>query len=385
LASSPVGQLANWPTSLPRIKAPRFRHQPRRASVIGAGSFGTAVAILLVRAGMRTTLLCRTEEQARALEEERENKRYLPGVALPERLKVRVLGAMDEQFARSDLIFVAVPSSGLSAALEELVRQGVSPRAGIVSLAKGLVPPDGVPPTVALEAHFGPERVACVGGPAHAREMVEEGAGLVCASHAPALAERVAETFRAARVMCEASSDPVGVELAGSAKNAAALAAGATEGQGLNAAGMAAADIFTEVLALARGRGARASTFVGRSGVGDLVATALAPTSRNRSAGELLAAGVPAAEIPGRLGQAVESLETVPLLARAIAAAGIQAPIVSALARLIDGSLPLEEWVALVRVSQPEPEPQLGRFAMWWRRTRARFRRPATAPAQLTR
>jgi glycerol-3-phosphate dehydrogenase (NAD(P)+) len=361
------------------MKAPRFRHQPRRASVIGAGSFGTAVAILLVRAGMRTTLLCRTEEQAREMDEARENERYLPGVSLPERLKVRVLGGMDEQFDRSDLIFVAVPSSGLSAALDELVRQGVSPRAGIVSLAKGLVPPDGVPPTVALEAHFGPERVACVGGPAHAREMVEEGAGLVCASHAPALAERVAETFRAARVMCEASSDPVGVELAGSAKNAAALAAGATEGQGLNAAGMAAADIFTEVLALARGRGARASTFVGRSGVGDLVATALAPKSRNRSAGELLAQGVPAAEIPGRLGQAVESLETVPLLARAIESAGIQAPIVSALARLIDGSLPLEEWVALVRVSQPEPEPRVGRFTAWWRRMRARLRRP---PAQ---
>jgi glycerol-3-phosphate dehydrogenase (NAD(P)+) len=331
---------------------------------------------------MRTTLLCRTEEQAQALTEARENERYLPGVELPERLKVRALGGMEEQFRRSDLIFVAVPSSGLSQALAEIVRQGVSPRAGIVSLAKGLVPPDGTPPTLALEAQFGPERVACVGGPAHAREMVEGGAGLVCASHSPALAERVAETFRAARVVCEASTDPVGVELAGSAKNAAALAAGATEGQGLNAAGMAAADIFTEVLALARSRGARASTFVGRAGVGDLVATALAPTSRNRSAGELLAAGVPAAEIPERVGQAVESLETVPLLARAIESAGIQAPIVSALARLIDGSLPLEEWVALVRVSQPEAERPVGRLAAWWRRMRARFRRPP-APAAL--
>jgi glycerol-3-phosphate dehydrogenase (NAD(P)+) len=351
--------------------------------VIGAGSFGTAIAILLVRAGMRTTLLCRTEEQARAMEAARENERYLPGIALPEQLKVRVLGGAEEQFRRTDLIFVAVPSSGLSEALAELVRQGVSSRAGIVSLAKGLVPPDGTPPTLALETQFGPERVACVGGPAHAREMVEGGAGLVCASHSPALAERVAETFRAARVVCEASSDPVGVELAGSAKNAAALAAGATEGQGLNAAGMAAADIFTEVLALARSRGARASTFVGRAGVGDLVATALAPTSRNRSAGELLAQGVPASEIPDRLGQAVEALETVPLLARAIEAAGIQAPITTALARLIDGSLPLEEWVALVRVAQPEPHPPAGWLRSWWRRMRARWRRPAPAASLL--
>jgi glycerol-3-phosphate dehydrogenase (NAD(P)+) len=342
------------------------------------------VAILLVRAGMRTTLLCRTREQAEAMNAARENERYLPGVELPERLKVRVLGGVEDQFRRSDLIFVAVPSAGLSEALAEIVRQGVAPRAGLVSLAKGLVPPFGVPPTVALEAEFGPERVACVGGPAHAREMVEGGAGLVCASHSPALAHQVAETFRAARVMCEASTDPVGVELAGSAKNAAALAAGATEQQGLNAAGMAAADIFTEVLALAELGGARARTFVGRAGTGDLVATALAPASRNRSAGELLAAGVPAAEIPVRLGQAVESLETVPLLARAIESAGIQAPIVSALARLIDGSLPLADWVALVRVSQPEPEPRAGRFRAWWRRMRAaRFRRPAQPPVMI--
>src|SRR4051812_42832307 len=357
------------------MKAPRFRQQPRRASVIGAGSFGTAVAILLVRAGMRTTLLCRTEEQAREMDEARENKRYLPGVSLPERLKVRVLGGVEEQFDRSDLIFVAVPSSGLSAALDELVRQGVSPRAGIVSLAKGLVPPDGIPPTVALEAHFGPDRVACVGGPAHAREMVEEGAGLVCASHAPLLADRVAEAFRSAGVVCEASSDPVGVELGGVAKNAAALAAAAAQGQGLNAAGMAAADIFTEVLALAKQRGGRSRTFVGRAGVGDLVATALAPSSRNRSAGQLLAEGVPATEIPGRLGQAVEALETVKLLARAIERTGLEAPTISALAQLIDGTMPLELWVARVRTRQPEPAPRGSRVAAWWARMRARFRR----------
>src|SRR3954454_19978596 len=154
------------------------------------------MAVLLVRAGMRTTLLCRTKEQAEAMAESRRNERYLPDVELPERLKVRVLGGVEQQFRRSDLIFVAVPSAGLSPALEELVRQGVSPHAGIVSLAKGLVPPDGTPPSVALEAAFGPERVAVVGGPAHAKEMVLGGAGLVCASHSATLAEQVAATLR---------------------------------------------------------------------------------------------------------------------------------------------------------------------------------------------
>jgi glycerol-3-phosphate dehydrogenase (NAD(P)+) len=356
------------------LRPPRFGHS--RASVVGAGSFGTAVAVLLERAGVRTTLLCRTEEQARELEETRENARYLPGITLPERLRVGVMGAVDDQFDRADLIFVAVPSSGLEVALLELTRQGVSARAGIVSLAKGLLPPDGTPPTVALERAFGVDRVACVGGPAHAREMVESGAGLVCASHSPALADRVAGLFHSAGVMCEASGDPVGVELAGCAKNAAALAAGATEQQGLNAAGMAAADIFTEVLALAERGGATARTFVGRAGTGDLVATALAPQSRNRSAGELLAQGVPSTEIPQRVGQAIEAFETVPLLARAIERAGLQAPIISALARLIDGTLPLSDWVELVRVSPPQPPARSGGFRVWWRRLLARWRRP---------
>lgn len=286
---------------------------------------------------------------------------------------MRALGAREDQFARADLVFLAVPSAGLGQAIAELERQGVSRRAGLVSLAKGLVPPDGTPPTVELERFFGPERVACVGGPAHAREMVEHGAGLVCASHSEPLAHRVAEVFQRAGVVCEVSSDPVGAELAGCAKNAAALAAGATESQGLNAAGMAAADIFTEVASLAMRHGGQAETFVGRAGVGDLVATALAPTSRNRRAGELLAEGVPAAAIPDRLGQACEALETVPLLARAIERAGLRAPTVSALARLIEGSLPLEDWVALVRAKQPEPA-RFGGPVAWWRRRRRRMR-----------
>src|SRR3954452_17552035 len=350
------------------------RRQAERASVVGAGSFGTGVALLLERAGVRTTLLCRTPEQAERLLRSRENEKYLPGVPLPERLKIRVIGARDGQFQRADLVFLAVPSNALDSAIEELRGQGVAAHAGIVSLSKGLVTPDGTPPTLALERSFAGERIAVVAGPAHAREMVDGGAGLVCASHDPELAERVAELFRRGRVVCETSTDPVGVELAGCAKNAAALAAGATESQGLNASGMAAADIFTEVLALAELSGGRARTFVGRAGTGDLVATARAQIPRNRSAGELLAKGIPASEIPARLGQAVEALATVPLLARAIELGGLSAPITSALARLIDGTLPLDDWVALVRVSEPEKRAP-GRFRRWWRRLRARLRR----------
>jgi glycerol-3-phosphate dehydrogenase (NAD(P)+) len=349
--------------------------------VVGAGAFGTAVALLLVRAGIRTTLLCRTGEQAERMARERENAAYLQGVELPGQLKIRTLGVREDQFDRPDLIFLAVPSKTLRLALSELEHLGVSERAGIVSLVKGLLPPDGSTPMSTLELAFGPQRVACVGGPSHARETVESGAGLVCASRSEVLARRTAEAFQRAGVVCEVSSDPVGVELAGIAKNAAAVAVGATQDQGLNAAGMAAGDIFHEVLTLAEARGGLADTFVGRSGTGDLVATALAPSSRNRSAGELLADGVPAEEIPERLGHAVEALETVPLLARSIEQAGLEAPVTSALARLIEGSLPLDEWVQLVRAMQPptrgfgRPRTWGARIRAWWRRLLRRRRR----------
>ena len=112
---------------------------------------------------------------------------------------------------------------------------------------------------------------------------------------------------------------------------------------------------------------------IGLAGAGDLVATALARESRNRRAGELLAAGVPAAEIPARIGQAVEALESVPLLARALEAAGVGAPVTGALGRLISGELPLDEWVALVRATVPPP-------ARWRRRAPAGSTRALAAP-----
>src|SRR5215208_1162360 len=206
-----------------------MRHPIRRAVVIGAGSFGTAVAVLLERSGVRTTLLTRTKEQADELEAERANRRYLEGVELPRGLRVAALDPEEAQFRRADAVFLAVPSRSLGEAADALAIQDLAAHTGIVSCSKGLVPPDGVPPTVYLERLFSPGRVACIGGPAHAREMVESGAGLVCASHSEGLAHRVAEAFQRAGVVCEVSDDPVGVELAGVAKNAAAVAVGATQ------------------------------------------------------------------------------------------------------------------------------------------------------------
>lgn len=344
----------------------------KRAVVLGAGSFGTAVAVLLARGGLRTTLQTRTEEQAERLASERENRVYLSGVELPRELRIEPAGA---GLARADYVFLGVPSTGLHGVIDRLESYGLAARAAVVSLAKGLVPPEGLPPTLLLRARFGPERIGCIGGPAHAREMVSEGAGLVAASTEESLATALAGVFIRAGVVCEESNDPVGVELAGVAKNGAALASGATEAQGLNAAGAAAGHIFAEVWRWAEAQGARPESFIGLAGTGDLVATALAAESRNRRAGELLSQGVPAAEIPGRVGQAIEALETVPLLAGTLQSAGVEAPVSNALARLIRGELPLDEWVTVVRATVPPP-------ARWrppvrpgfWRRLRQRVR-----------
>jgi glycerol-3-phosphate dehydrogenase (NAD(P)+) len=206
----------------------------RRAVVIGAGSFGTAVAVPLARGGLRTTLQARTKEQAKSLQEDRENTTYLRGVDLPRELRIEDVSA---GLSRADYVFLAVPSSGLGEVINRLEHSGLPDKAAVVSLAKGLVPPDGEPPTTLLRRRFGDHRTACLGGPAHAHEMVSAGAGLVAASSDQALASTLASVFIRAGVVCEESN---GVELAGAAKNAAALASGAAEAQGLNAAGAAA-------------------------------------------------------------------------------------------------------------------------------------------------
>ena len=358
----------------PRTRPSIPLHAPgaKRAVVIGAGSFGTAIGVLLARSGWRTTLQTRTPEQARELSEHRENRVYLSGVELPKELRIEAASA---GIGRADYVFLGVPSNGLDDVIDGLDGHGLSSRAAVISLAKGLVPPSGTPPTVILSNRFGQMRTGCIGGPAHAREMVSAGAGLVAASADEALARALADAFIRAGVVCERSNDPIGVELAGAAKNAAALASGATESQGLNAAGAAAGHIFAEVWRWAESQGARPESMIGLAGTGDLVATALAPESRNRRAGELLSQGVPSSEIPARVGQAIEAFESVPLLAGALAANGIEAPVTSALARLIEGTLPLDEWVAVVRTTVPPParwRPQVR--PGFWRRVRERVR-----------
>jgi glycerol-3-phosphate dehydrogenase (NAD(P)+) len=319
----------------------------RRAAVIGAGSWGTAVAVLLARGGLDVQLGARTAERASEMAEARENSRYLPGVALPESLRVRA--ASEIELAGLDLICLAIPSSSLPQAVGSIADR-IGDRAAVLLLTKGLIAPLGQLPAEYVGERVRARAIACLGGPAHAREAVSGLAALVLGSADPDLRAQLGEVFDRAGLVCERSGDVTGVEMAGAAKNAAALAAAAAEPHGLNAAGIAAAEVWRECASYAIARGAELETFAGLAGVGDLTATVMAPTGRNRRAGELLGNGTPAAEIPKIIGQASEGLDAVPLLAEAIAAAGSPAEALSGLTALIRGEIDAEAWISGLRL-----------------------------------
>ncbi len=318
----------------------------RRAAVIGAGSWGTAMAVLLARGGLEVQLGTRSPDQAQEMDTERVNERYLPGVRLPDSLQVK--RATEIELAGLDLICLAVPSSALPQAVGSIADR-VGERAAILLLAKGLVAPQGELPSEYVDERVRARGVACLGGPAHAREAVSGSAALVLGSADPDLRAQLGEVFDRAGLVCERSGDVFGVEMAGVAKNAAALAAAAAQSHGLNAAGIAAGEIWRECVAYATMRGARLETFVGLAGVGDLMATVMAPESRNRRAGELLGAGTPADAIRAEIGQTSEGLDSVPLIAETIAAAGVDAAGLQGLAALIEGRIGTDEWVAGLR------------------------------------
>ncbi|WP_187369023.1 1-acylglycerol-3-phosphate O-acyltransferase [Baekduia soli] len=327
----------------------------RRAAVIGAGSWGTGLAVALARAGVQVELATRTPQQAALLRSAGVNERYLPGVPLPD--GVEVLDAHDLELGRHDLVVLAVPARALPEVVAAHGAQ-ITGRTGVLVAAKGLVPPLGTLPTAYVAERTVARGVACLGGPAHAADALDHGAALVVGTADGALGRQIADLLVCAGLYAETSTDAVGVELAGAAKNAAALAAATAAPAGPNAAGAAAGRVFAEVDAYARGRGARAETFAGLAGTGDLIATMVAQGSRNRRAGELLAAGLAPEEIELQLGQAAESLDALPLLARALHDGGMDAPAVSGLADVVEGRVAAGAWADTITA----PAPRRRRF-----------------------
>jgi len=317
----------------------------RRVAIIGAGTWGTSLAVCLSRAGLEVDLGCRTPEQALGVQESRENTRYLPGVRLPD--TIRVLRASELNPEGHDIVCLAVPAKALPAVLAAHGGR-ISSRSAVLVVSKGLVPPLGTLPSAFAAERCKARAVAVLGGPSHAAEMLDHGASVVVASIDIGFARQLADALRTAKLDVAITTDVTGVELAGCAKNAAVLAAAAASPAGPNIAGAAAGKVFAEIDALARARGGRPETFAGLAGAGDLVATVVASGSRNRRAGELLAQGIPSHEIDAVLGHAAEAVDSVPLLAEAAREARLDAPALDGLAALVEGRIEPEQWAATV-------------------------------------
>jgi len=332
----------------------------RRAAVIGGGSWGTAIAVMLARAGIEVDLGCRTRSQAELMAASRENDRYLPGVQLPQR--VRPLRAADLELGTHDLVAFAVPAAELPQVIAAHASK-LAPRTGVLVLSKGLVPPLGALPSAYVAERTHAWAVGVLGGPAHAGEALDGGASLVLATRDTSFARQVSDALHAAGLQVTNTTDVIGVELAGCAKNAAVLAAATAQGSGSNAAGAAAGKVFAEIDAFARANGSQPETFTGLAGAGDLVATVLAEGSRNRRAGELLAAGMPAEEIGAALGQTAEAVASVPLLAARLKEAGVDAPVLRGLAGIIDGSVEPDRWRASLTAPKKTKKAQSAKAA----------------------
>jgi glycerol-3-phosphate dehydrogenase (NAD(P)+) len=303
----------------------------RRAAVIGAGAWGTSLAVMLARAGLEVDLGARTRRHAEEIAAAGANDRYLPGVPLPR--GITVARAADLELSRHDLVCLAVPAAALPAAIAAHAG-AIAPRTGVLVMSKGLVPPLGTLPAAFVSERVAAWTVGVLGGPAHPTAALADGASLVLAAADEAFVRQVGDAFAAAGIDVATTADVVGVELAGCAKNAAALAAAAAASAGPNAAGAAAGKVFAEVDAYARRAGSRPETFAGLAGTGDLVATMMAG---DRRAGELLAKGEAASS---------EAVDSVPLLAARVRDAGVEAPVLRSLAGLIEGRVEPERWTA---------------------------------------
>ncbi|MGA2013487.1 MAG: 1-acyl-sn-glycerol-3-phosphate acyltransferase [Solirubrobacteraceae bacterium] len=318
----------------------------RRVAIVGAGDWGTSLAVRLAIGGIDVDLGCRSRDLAHALHGARENVGHLPGVRLPD--GVRVMPDDELSPGGHDILCLAVPARELPAVLAAHAGR-ISSSTGVLVVSKGLVGPLGTLPSAFAAERCSARGVAVLGGAADPAEILEQGASVVIASIDHGFARQLADALTAVGLDVGTTSDVTGVELAGCAADVAVLAAAAAGTRaGANVAGAAAGQVVAEVDALARARGGRPETFAGLAGAGSLVATVAAGDSPDRRAGELLAQGVPAAEIGRALGPAAEAVESVGMLARAAREAQLPAPALDGLAALVEGRMGPEQWAATV-------------------------------------
>jgi glycerol-3-phosphate dehydrogenase (NAD(P)+) len=327
-----------------------------QVGVVGAGAWGTTLAIRLAAAQRPVTLWAHTAEAGEELATLRENRRYLPGIVFPPNLRVATDDAYLSEPHRAFVL--AVPSAHLRETLQRL-RPALYADASLLSVVKGIEQGSHLRMSEVIEEELPGRRVAALSGPNLAREIA---AGLpavsVVASHDAELAAEFGEMLASDRFRLYTNADLIGVELCGALKNVVALASGFVDG--LSFGDSAKAGIITrglaEITRLGLAAGAQQLTFAGLAGVGDLIATCMSPLSRNRRAGELMASGMSWADAATRLNGVAEGVHTVRGALQLAAAANVEMPIAEQVDAVVHAGRPPMQAVAelMSRVQKDE-------------------------------
>jgi glycerol-3-phosphate dehydrogenase (NAD(P)+) len=322
-------------------------------TLLGAGAWGTALA---VQAAPRHAVMlwARDARHATAMATARENPHYLPGVSLP--LVLSISADLDAalRHAEGGLTVIATPMSGLREMLA-----AVPDNASVLWLCKGFEAGSGwLGHEIARELR---PHAPCgvLSGPSFAEEVArEQPTALVSASADEALRDAAAEVFHSDMLRIYTSSDPVGVEVGGAVKNVMAIATGLCDGlrAGLNARAALITRGLAEMTRLGMALGARAETFMGLSGLGDLVLTATGDLSRNRKVGMRLAQGQPLARVLAELGHVAEGVYSAPVVLQRARTLGVEMPIAEAVVAVLDGRLQATEAMRLLMGREAKSE-----------------------------
>lgn len=317
-----------------------------RTVVVGAGSWGTAFAKLLLERGHEVALAARDAGQARAIRDTGRNPRYLSDVDLQ---GIWATTIDDAPYDEADVVVVAVPSRAYGEVVSAL--PGTAP---ILSLTKGLDPGSGERLSTLVRGR----PVAVLSGPNMAEEIANglpTAAVIACAD--AALGERLQAEINSLAFRVYVNTDIVGVELCAAAKNVIGLAAGGVDGLGLgdNAKAALITRGLAEMARLGEAAGAEPETFSGLAGMGDLIVTCWHPSGRNRLAGELIARGRTPDEAVAEIGQTVEGLTTAPVLRDLSHRLGIELPITEGVCTVL-GGMELSDLLASLMGRKPTEE-----------------------------
>lgn len=325
-------------------------------SVLGAGSWGTALALLLARNGHSVTLWAHHAEHVERLRAERCNSRYLPGARFPAGLAVTADLA---EAASRPLLLVAVPSHAFRGLLHELAPR-LAQGAGVAWATKGLELETGrLLHEVAADILGSATPTAVLSGPTFAGEVAADlPTAITVASRQPEFARVWVNLLHNTHFRAYSSEDMVGVQLGGATKNVLAIAAGVADGLGFGANARVALITrgLAEMMRLGLALGGKAETFMGLAGVGDLMLTCTDDQSRNRRFGLGLGQGEPPEQVKARIGQEIEGITTAGILHRLATTHGIDLPITEQVYRILFEQLPPAEAVHNLLIRQPKSE-----------------------------